>query len=109
MPDKNPLIDSMNKYDGVLGWSIVYRKVRDYYWMKKFKINFNKQLTEQISSINKEEYQSDVKLGLENHFIKYLNKSIKFMKEKQILPIIAIEERLVNADNSISNGKCNES
>lgn len=102
MPDKNPLIHSMNKYDDALGWSIVYRKVRDYYWMKKYKINFNKQLTEQIASINEEDYQGDVKLGLENHYIKYLNKSIKFMKDNKILPIIAIEERLVNSDNSKS-------
>lgn len=98
--DKNPIIHSMNKYDDYLGWSSVYRKVRDYYWMKKFRINFNSQITEQINNINREEYQGDVRLGLLNHYVKYLNKSIQLLKENNILPILAIEERLINSNNS---------
>lgn len=99
-PKKNPLIHSMNQYDEIFGWSVVYRKIRDYYWMKRFRINFNKELTEKILISENEEYQGNIELGLKMHYFELLDKSIKLLKQNGALPILAIEERLVNSNNT---------
>ena len=53
MPNKNPLAYKVNMYDQILGESVLYRKIRDYYWYKKLNIVSDKMVIESIITGNK--------------------------------------------------------
>ena len=92
----NPFVEKVNNLDRLFGWSVVYRKVRDLYWKKKFNIDHNG-MVEGLST--KEKIESNPALGFEQYAIN-LESSILIAKSLGIKPIIAIEERLVSHDNS---------
>ena len=104
LPEKNPLVYKVNIYDTIFGYSVVYRKIRDYYWSKKMGIGLNKMVIEDF--ISSEHYiKKDYKSGLSEYYEKSLLRCIKFLKENNIMPILAIEERLIDANNKIVQKK----
>lgn len=105
LPNKNPLSNKVNVYDSIFGRSSVYRKIRDYYWYNKLNIGSDKLVIESI--INKDYLSSKVfdrsliSLGLIQHYQYNVLRSIELLKKNNIIPVIAIEERLIDYNNKI--------
>ena len=95
----NPLIHPVNKLDSLFSFSSVYRKVRDHYWSRKLKVNRNKKKNRNI--INSDNH---IIRNFDEELKKYKNtwiEIIDYLKFHKIIPIIAIEERLINYNNTI--------
>ena len=105
MPNKNPLVYKVNMYDQILGESVLYRKIRDYYWYKKLNIVSDKMVIESIitgNKINKARFDKYlINQGLIKLYKNNIIESVEFLKRNNIIPIIAIEERLIDDDNTV--------
>lgn len=96
--EKNPLIEKVNAYDKALGWSVIYRKLRDNYWKKKLGVGTNKQVNEGIIS-SERKVQRNFTPGLKQYRLN-IAATIKLIELIGAKPILAIEERLVAANNT---------
>lgn len=95
----NPLLYPINRIDKLLSISVMYRKIRDYYWTKKLNLNKHNQYIEDF-------------IEKDNNIIRNFNKEltqykqrwiamIDFLNNNNIMPIIINEERLINKNNTI--------
>lgn len=100
---KNPMIEKVNGWDELLGWSVIYRKVRDYYWKGKLHIGELKGINEGAVS-NKARHTSDFSPGLAQYHLNIIA-AVKLIEAMGAKPVLAIEERLVSANNSDSEKK----
>jgi len=98
LPD-NPLLYPINRIDKLLSISVMYRKIRDYYWTNKLKLNRHKQYIEDF--IKKD---NNIVRNFNKELIQYKQRWIEmidFLKKNNIMPIIINEERLINKNNTI--------
>ncbi len=94
----NPFVKRVNFLDYALGWSIFYRKVRDFYWRKKLKTHLKGEVIEGVIS-NKDTLLTNFELGL-TQYKKNIEASIKLAQQIGARPVLAIEERLVSRTNT---------
>ena len=98
-PPQNPLIYPTSKLDNFFSYSTLYRKIRDYYWFKKLKVD-------RLKKTNEKFINSDINIirNFNEELKKYKQQWIEivdYLEYHKIIPIIAIEERLININNSI--------
>jgi len=97
--DNNLLIYPINTIDKLLSISVIYRKIRDYYWTKKLKINrHNQYIDDFIKKDNNLVRNFDIEL---THYKQQWIEIIDYLKNNNIIPIIITEERLISKNNTI--------
>ena len=97
---KNPLMYPTNRFDKLLSVSAIYRKLRDYYWTKILKIHRGNKYIENFIIKDKNiirNFNAELK-----HYEEQWIEAIDYLKYNNIIPIIIIEERLINKNNSIN-------
>ena len=105
-PRKNPLMHRVNLYDELFGNSVIYRKVRDYYWYKRLNIVSDKMVIESFidgNIANKSKFDKFlINKGLIKLYKNHIEEIVKLLKKNNIIPIIAVEERLIDVKNTIA-------
>ncbi len=103
--NKNPLMHSINLFDEIFGKSVIYRKIRDYYWYKRLNIVSDKMVIESLINGDHVDETKFNKYLIDKGLIKlyknHIEEAIKLLKGNNIIPIIAVEERLVDNKNNI--------
>tara|TARA_B100000945_G_C20368496_1_gene590835 strand:+ start:38 stop:1129 length:1092 start_codon:yes stop_codon:yes gene_type:complete len=105
-PNKNPLMHRVNLYDEIFGNSVIYRKMRDYYWYKRLNIVSDKMIIESFidgNIANKAKFNKFlINKGLIKLYKNHIEESVKILQKNNIIPIIAVEERLIDTKNTIA-------
>lgn len=96
---KNPLIEKVNVWDDWLGWSVIYRKLRDRYWRKELGIESLKAVNEGIAREQTHHTGGVYAEGLRQYRLN-LAVIVKIIELIGAKPILAIEERLVAEHNT---------
>jgi lysophospholipase L1-like esterase len=97
---KNPMIEQVNALDNVLGFSVFYRKARDLYWQKKLDLGQGDRINEGISRSKNPEIK-DFARGLDQYRANLVG-VIRMIQTIGAMPVLAIEERLVSAHNTLA-------
>ena len=95
----NPLLYPINRIDKLLSISVMYRKIRDYYWTNKLNLNKHNQYIEDFI-----EKDNNIIRNFNKELIQYKQRwiaMIDFLNNNNIMPIIINEERLINKNNTI--------
>jgi len=103
-PEKNPWLYKQNTMDYLFGWSSFYRKIHDYYYSKKLGLV---PFAERIPASGPDPLKFSSK-GIQDNLALYehlLKKFVLLAKANNILPVLAIEERLVCPENNQSERK----
>jgi lysophospholipase L1-like esterase len=95
---KNPLIEPVNAYDRAFGWSVIYRKTRDYYWKKKLNVGENKNVNEGIRTAQAHT-GGDFSKAMQRYKLNMAG-AIEMVELVGAKPVLAIEERLIEVDNT---------
>jgi hypothetical protein len=95
---KNPMTERVNFLDAVLGFSALYRKLRDSYWRRKLKLQQDKVIHEGIPDANLSD-PGNYSRGLEQ-YRQNLSAVVALARSIGAVPILAVEERLVGPEVS---------
>ena len=95
---KNPLIEPVNGYDRAFGWSVIYRKMRDYYWKKKLNVGDNKLVNEGVRTA-KTNTNSDFSKAMQRYQLN-IAAAAEMAEMAGAKPVLAIEERLIEPNNT---------
>jgi len=101
--NKNPMIEKVNFLDKALGFSVLYRKFRDFYWKKKLHLGQNKIINEGIVN-NQHVVINNFNQGFEQYRINLIA-AVKAIQSINAIPILAIEERFISSKNNEADKK----
>jgi lysophospholipase L1-like esterase len=96
---KNPMTERVNFLDAILGFSAIYRNLRDSYWRRKLKLQQDKVIHEGIPDANLTDAGGDYSRGLEQ-YRQNLSAVVSLSRSIGAVPVLAIEERLVGPEVS---------
>lgn len=95
---RNPLSEEAGVLDYALGWSVLYRKVRDSCWRITLGLNPNDEVNEGILA-GDGDGPADLSRGL-SQYQANVAAIVQLVKGMHAVPVLAVEERLVSARNT---------